>query len=228
VRFYKLPGGYRLGTIKNLAPIQGNLLEALLAGRSWRLMTALLTRRLSNRVGPSDPEMIRCEDADYVLRCTVAAERSAHCPRGLLYYRALDNTMSTKRSAQAHRSMVKERLATEKYALELLPPERARPKLARACASWAVMFYQEGAPEHGKFWAERVRVHDPAYSPEGIGPLAALAYRLGGFQLWGLETRLSKAAWSLAGRVWGLVRKPRTVPSLPLATDALLCFVNQR
>jgi hypothetical protein len=228
VRFYKLPGGYRLGTIKNLAPIQGNLLEALLAGRSWRLMTALLTRRLSNRVGPSDPEMIRCEDADYVLRCTVAAKESAHCPRGLLYYRALDNTMSTKRSALAHRSMVKERLATEQYALELLPPERAKPKLARACASWAVMFYQEGAPEHGKFWAERVRVHDPTYSPEGIGTLAALAYRLGGFRLWGLETKLSKAAWSLAGRAWGKVRKPQTVASLPLATDALLRFVSQR
>jgi glycosyltransferase involved in cell wall biosynthesis len=222
VRFYKLEGGYRLGTVKNLEPIAGDLVEAMIEGLSWRLMTALLTRRLSNRVGPSDSEMIRSEDADYVVRCTAATEKVAHCPRGLLYYRTQANTMSSNPSPRARESVYRVGLRMEELALRRLPPEKARPLLARHWGFWAVMFYSEESREYGESSARKALEYDPDYRPPDAGALSRLAYRLAGFRLLARKEQLAAAVRGSASRLRQAWIRPKLLAALPVSVQELL------
>jgi hypothetical protein len=193
VPFVELPPGYGVARPHCRRPIAANgqdPFEAWLRGKSWYLMTALLSRSFLNRVGPWDEELRLGQDVDYVARCLQHSPRMVHCPRGALYRRRHRRSLSHASLADYEDSLIRFARTLELYAAERLPGETGRRALAQYLGRHAVSYRLKGSVRAADYFETRALELDAGYRPLNAGASSRLAFQLGGFRLWAMKSRM--------------------------------------
>ncbi len=217
--FIRDAGGYGLRPPQgNREPTGESIFEAWLRGWSWYVMAGLVRRDLVDRAGPWDEAVKCCQDLEFSARCLCLEPKAVSCPQAMLYRRHHLGSVSNDSFTNYEDSLVHFAQTVEKLALELLPPERARPALAQYLGRHAIRFFAKGSVRGAAFCAAKVSEYDPGYRPSRSGLSTRLAYALGGFRLWAWKDRMRDRLKTLGRSLRGKREGYRRVPALHLST----------